>query len=254
MLLFSTGAVSAQILFSESFNVILDTTKHVKGSITPDFKFQTQKETLVEFENLADLTFRLGKNALTIANKIEYSKYGKEEYLSGGYIYIEYRFVKEKVFIPEFFGQIHWSEARGLEHKYAGGVYGRFRISYKPNFGIFAGIGPFYEYESWNYNGVVDSLIPTNPQTINQETLKLASYVSYKQKITERVNLDISIYYQSRFNRFDLPRLASSSKIGYQLTQHLELVLIYQNIYDYKPIVPIDPWFHRFIASVSVSF
>lgn len=41
---------SAQILHTESFSVILDTTQTIKGSIISDFKFQTQKKDLIEFE------------------------------------------------------------------------------------------------------------------------------------------------------------------------------------------------------------
>ena len=142
-----------------------------------------------------------------------------------------------------------------MEAKYAGGAYGRFRILYKPNVGVFAGVGPFYEYERWNNPANEDSLSSFIGKSKTRQGFKIASYISYKHKLTEKINIDFSIYYQFAFEQMiSSPRLASSSKIGYWFTEHLELVFIYQNIYDFEPVVPIDKWFHRFIVSVSVSF
>jgi hypothetical protein len=98
LLALSTPTIS-QILHSESFSVILDTSKVVKGRILPDFKFQNQKEDLFEFESTSDISFRLKKHAITIANKIELSKYGKNVLLSGGFLYLEHRKIYENKFV-----------------------------------------------------------------------------------------------------------------------------------------------------------
>lgn len=244
-----------QILHTESFEVIVDTTKMVKGSIIPDFKFQNLKKDLIEFENTADISFQFKKNALTIANKIELSKYGEEVLLSGGYLYLEYRKLLENKLVFEPYSQIHWSEARGLEFKYAGGINLRFRIYTSDKMGLFAGSGPFYEYENWNYDGVPDHLIPTNRENIISEVYKWGSYLSFKWETDLNMDVDISFYHQSRFNEmFSTPRLASSSSLTYNFTEHLGLILQYQNIYDYNPRVPIDKMYNHFLASVEVSF
>ncbi len=253
--LFIAPSVKCQILFAESFNIILDTTKSIQGSITPDLKFQTQKENLMEFENRADISFRVGTDAITLANKFELTKYGNETILSGGYIFGEYRIFEDKVFIPEFYSQMHWTEARGLNFKFAGGVMGRFRLFLRKHIGIFAGTGPFYEYERWNHDGVPDARMPDDVADVFNENIKLGSYLSYKHVLFRIINLDLSLYHQSRFDEiFSTPRLASSSKIGFQLNEHLELVFLYQNIYDYKPVVPIDKLFHKYTLTLSVSF
>jgi hypothetical protein len=247
---------SAQIIFTESFTVILDSSKKVQGSIIPDFKFQTQRRNLIEFQNLADISFRMGDNALTFANKIEVSRFGKEALLSGGYLYVEYRRILENTFVPEFYSQIHWADARGMRFKYAGGINARFRIAAKENMGFFAGIGPFYEYERWNYNGVSDSaLIPADPIPIEVSHIKLGLYVNLKYSPADRISTDFSVYYQSRFDGlFSTPRLASSSRVSYRFTKHLSLAGMYQNIYDFAPVVPIKQLFNRVTLSVSISF
>ena len=42
---------------------------------------------------------------------------------------------------------------------------------------------------------------------------------------------------------FITPRLASSTSVTYNLTEHIGLILRYQNIYDYEPVVPIEELF-----------
>ncbi len=244
-----------QILFSESFAVILDSTKSVKGSITPELKIQTQKKTLVEITNLADLSVRVNRNYFSVANKVEFTSFGSEVFLSGGYLYMKYKNQLDKHFLVEYYGQVHWAEARGMERKYAGGANARLLIVKNSKTGLFAGIGPFYEYEKWNYSAVTDENLPPSTVPIDTMNVKIASYVSYKHWVLERVFIDASVYHQSRFDQvFNKPRLASSTRIGYQISEHLQLVAMYQNIYDFGPIVPIDRWFHRVIGSISVSF
>ena len=253
--LISIISVKAQVLHTESFSVILDTTKIIKGSIVPDFKFQNLKKDLIEFENTADISFRINKSAITIANKIELSKYGEEVLLSGGFLYLEYRKIFENKIVIEPFSQLHWSEARGLEFKYAGGINLRYKIYFSEKVGFYIGTGPFYEYERWNYDGVADNLIPANPEDIVNEEVKLGTYLSFKWKTDINLDFDISLYHQSTFNEiFTTPRLASSSSVKYNFTEHLGLILQYQNIYDYKPIVPIDKLYNQFLATFEVAF
>jgi hypothetical protein len=251
------GGLQAQILHTESFTVILDSSSTIQGSIVPNLEFQTQKKDLLEFENLADLSFHLSdKHAFTIANKIELSKYGKQVLLSGGYLYLEYRGGVQRRLVFEPYAQILWSEARGMAIKYAGGVYGRWRIWVDEHIGIFAGSGPFYEFERWNYDGVPDDVdLPDNLPDVEREYFKWATYLSFKFEPFRSISLDASIYHQSRLKDFfHTPRLASSSSITWNLTQHLGLTFVYQQIYDYAPVVPIEKNFNKVVLGVEISF
>lgn len=253
-LLASFGA-KAQLLFPESFVLIMDTTQHIRGSLTPAFKLQTQKELLVELENTADLAFRYHGHSLTFANRFELSRFGEEVLLSGGYVYGKFRQEKERRFMLEYYGQVHWAEARGMERKYAAGVNARWGIFQQERLALYTGIGPFYEYERWNYKAVPDDRLPNDLLPEERELLKVGAYVGYKQWVLKDLLLDISVYYQQRPEVFfDAPRFGSSSRIGVQLNRYLQLALIYQNIHDAAPVVPIDPWFHKVIATVTVTF
>ena len=235
--------------------MILDTTKVFKGSIIPDFKFQNQKLNLIEFENNVNMSIRFKNNALTIANKIEWSRYGNEQILSGGFLYLEYRRIMEDKYVLEPFTQLHWTEPRGLDFKFAGGVNFRYRMVSTNKLGLFLGIGPFYEYERWNYDGVSDKLLPSDLTDIVNVYYKLGTYASLKWFTDHNFDLDVSIYHQSKFNEIvNSPRLASSSSITYNFTEHIGLILIYQNIYDFQPVVPIEKLYNKIIMTIEVSF
>lgn len=249
------GGLKAQILFPESFNLILDPGKRIKGSVTPSIKFITQRRNLISINNTADLTIRLKKNALTFANQIEFQKFGEEEIQSGGFIYGEYRNLSSRRLVPELYSQIHWADARGLERRYAGGIHARFVIQRTKALGVFFGTGPFFEFERWNYNAVEESLAPADLSPVERSKFKHSTYLSYKHKLGERFRLDFSLYHQSKYNEmFSFPRLASSFSVRYALTENLNIISLYQNIYDYAPIVPINKWFHRFVTTLQVSF
>lgn len=251
------NSTHSQILHSENFNVILDSSKTIKGTFIPSLRYRNVKQKFFEIENTADISFRIKENAMTIANKLEYSRFGDEDILSGGFVYMEHRnrTNKEKL-VVESYGLILWQEIRGLRIKYSLGVNARYRIIYKPTVGFFAGLGPSYEFERWTYSGIADpTLIPADPKPIEVEKIRANLYLSYKQKLSDQFTLDLSGYYQPSLGApFVNNRLASSSEVTYSFTRNIGLSLIYQNTYDPRPVVPIDKLFHDIIIGLNLSF
>lgn len=247
---------NAQVLHTENFNVILDSAKNVKGSLMPSFRYRNVKKEFIEIENTADITFRINKHAFTIANKLEYAIYGNENLMSGGFFYMEYRSIQDKKITIEPYAQIHWQGIRGLERKYAGGTNIRWRILIKPHIGIYAGLGALYEHERWNYSGVADSLlIPPNPEAIEVKQFRVASYLSLKKKFSKLFDLDLSVYYQPNIGENLVShRFASSSELTYNISQYFGLTILYQNIYDSNPVVPIDTLYHDVNLGITISF
>ncbi|MBU2018299.1 MAG: DUF481 domain-containing protein [Bacteroidetes bacterium] len=245
----------SQVLHTENFNVLLDTSKFLKGNFTPNFRFRNMKEDFLEITNTSDISVRIKNHAFTLANKVEYSVFGKEQILSGGFLYLEYVNLQRKNIGIEPFLQVNWREARGLERKYAGGINFRWQALVKENIGIFIGAGSFYEFERWNYSGVPDVLLPTITTPIEICRFRGNSYISYKQKIGDLFDLDISVYYQPTFSDpVANYRMASSSELTYNLTKYLGLRLLYQNIYDSRTIVPIDELFHDVTFGITLTF
>jgi len=245
----------AQVLHTENFNVVIDTTKILKGNFTPSFRYRNLKEDFLEIGNTADISIRIKKHAFTVANRVEYSILGKENILSGGFVYIEYVNLQSKKIALEPFFQMHWREIRGLERKYAGGMNIRWRALVKENTGLFFGIGTLYEFERWNYSGVPDDLLSNDQTPIEIEQFRGTSYISFKQKLGDLFDLDISGYYQPTFSSpFEKYRLASSFELTYNFTKFIGLRFLYQNIFDPKPLVPIDKLYHDVNFGITLSF
>lgn len=245
----------SQILFSESFVVLLDSSKQFKGSFTPEVKIQTQKELLVEISSLTDLVFRIKNNSLLVAQKFELTAFGGERALESGFLFLKWKANKERRWMPEFYSQVQWVNGLGLNFKSATGINIRHAFSRMPQKGLFGGIGFFYEHEKWNYNGVEDTLLPSDQSPIIVNNLKINLYINYKKWFADKFFLDIGGYYQARFDTlFETPRLAVSIEFSWQITRHLQLLTKYQPIYDFQPIVPIAKWFHQFSTTFSLSF
>ncbi len=247
---------NAQVLPTENFNVILDTTKFIKGSFIPSARYRNVKREFFEIENTADISLRLRKNGLTVANKLEYARFGDENIMSGGFVFVEYRRVMDtnKLLLEPYFLML-WQEIRSLDMKYAGGMNIRYRLFMNSEAGFFAGVGAFYEFERWNYQGVPDDIVaPIDFVAPEISSVRGSVYLSFKRRFGELFNLDLSTYYQPMFRNFDNYRFASSSEVTYYFNEYIGLALLYQNIYDPAPVVPIDKLFHDLSLGLTLSF
>lgn len=252
---FSIASASAQILYSESFSLVTDTTRRVAGQIQPDLDVRTQRRLLVQFENRVDVSVRLGKSAFTVANKLEVARFGSETLLSGGYAYAEYRRLTEGAYRSEFHAQVQWADARGLDARTAAGYYARLRLRSDSVWQAFAGLGPFVERERWSYRGIDEEDRPAGPTPDARTRLKYGAYLAAKVRPSERWAADVSVYLQSAFDAgLGDARLALSAQASYRFTRYLSAVALYQNLYDGAPVVPIAPWYHRADFGLSVSF
>jgi hypothetical protein len=245
----------AQVLHTENFNVVIDTSKVLKGNFTPSFRYRNLKDDFLEIGNTADISVRIKNHAFTVANRVEYSILADERILSGGFIYLEYENIQRKKIALEPFFQMHWREVRGLDRKYAGGTNFRWRALLKESSGLFFGIGALYEFERWNYSGVSDDLLPTDQTPVEIERFRGTSYINFKQKLGDLFDLDISGYYQPTFSSpLKNYRLASSFELTYNITKFIGLRFLYQNIYDSKPLVPIDKLYNDVNFGITLTF
>jgi hypothetical protein len=155
----------------------------------------------------------------------------------------------------EPFYQMHWQEIRGLDRKYAGGINLRWRVIANAQAGLFIGFGSLYEFERWNYSGVTEDLLPQTIVPIEVKRFRGNSYISFKKKLGDLFDLDVSAYYQPTYsNPFTNYRLAGSFELTYNITKYLGLRFLYQNIYDSAPLVPIDQLYHDVNLGITISF
>ena len=89
----------SQMLFSENLTMTIDSTKTLQGSLFPILEFKTEKENVFTFKNIANLNLLLNrKRVINLMNKFEFSTYGNNVIVSGGYIHAEYRYLLDHAF------------------------------------------------------------------------------------------------------------------------------------------------------------
>lgn len=251
----SMKSTQAQLLYPESYVVIFDSTKNFKGSIAPSIELITQKELYLEINNTADLIYKFKHNAIVLANNFELTRSGEETILSGGFVYAKYKKFFDNPLVMEHYMQYQWAEARGLQHKYAIGSNIRYKLYKNSRGGVFAGIGPFYEYENWSYIGVPDDRLPANQESVIQKQWKLNFYVSSKRFVTEKLKLETAYYFQNTFTHlFEGPRHGGSVGLSYSITEHIGFGVQYRMSYDFDPVVPVDKYWYNTFTQLEIIF
>ncbi|HNP17302.1 MAG TPA: hypothetical protein PKL31_02610 [Fulvivirga sp.] len=117
------------------------------------------------------------------------------------------------------------------------------------------GIGPFYEREEWNNDGVPDDRLPSDMRKIAKDLIKLNFYISAKQTISEKLKLEGAFYYQDAFeNLFEAYRIGASAGSSYQITEHVAFGVQYRMLYDDRPVVPVDKIWYNTYTELQVTF
>ena len=255
LLAFPPFSAPAQLVYSENFVVLLDSTRRFKGSFTPELRVQTQAALLVELTSLADLVFRWGEGTLTVAQLTEFTAVGGEAALDAGYFFLKWKNHQASDWMPEYTGEIQWADARGMPFKAAVGMNLRHAVFRDPRRGLFVGAGILYEIEHWNFSAVPPERLPADAAPVRRRSTKFNTYLSLKRWLGRRLFFDGSAYYQARLaTLLRTPRLAASVALAWQFTDYLQLGIQHQALYDFAPVVPVDPWFHRFTAAFTLSF
>lgn len=255
IILLTNISSNAQLLYPESYVIIFDTTRTYKGTIAPSVEIKTPKELYVEINNRANIAYRLKNHGIIVANNFELTKNGSQTILSGGYLYFKFKIFYDNPIVLEHYAQYQWADARGMSQKYAAGSNLRYKIYKNLNGGAFAGIGPFYEYEQWNYTAVPTDKLPEVLSIVETHLFKLNAYVSIRQTLTDKVKAEFAFYYQDPFeDLFKNPRIGGSLGISYSFTSTVAFAVQYRMLYDFKPVVPVDNLWYNAFTELQVTF
>ena len=249
-------AMHSQIIFTESIANTIDTTRAVQGTIAPELNFKTEKENVFNFKNNANINFLLNKKKyITIINQMEFSTYGKKLNVSSGHIHTEYRYLVRPAIELYPFAEAVWAPSRGLKIRAAGGLQSRYRIFRTSKVTLSTGIGLFYEYEKWNYNGVPNPDLQDIDKTEQQRSIKGQIFASFKFDFGEKWNIITSGYTHFRpDSNIKSPRIAYSIDVKHSVTKHFGIWLSYQNTILTKPIIPIRKHYTVLTGGVFISF
>lgn len=244
----------AQMIFTESLAMPIDTTRVIQGTIAPEFNFKTEREDFFLLKNNANITFLLKKkHALTFFNQVEMIRSGENISVNNGFLHGEYRYMIHRAIEIYPFAESVWTPSRGLELKLAAGLQSRFHLVHTEHFIWLMGLGFFGEYEQWNYNGV--PLPHTFEGNKYQRSIKSQLHTGFKFQLTEKWLFIASAYMHNRLDSNIVnPRWALALDLRHKVTEHFGVWFSYQYLYHTKPIVPIRKGYTVFTAGVFVSF
>lgn len=249
-----SSITKAQILHADGFGRPVDSTHHFKGALDAGMSINKQNSVIVSFDAKGDLSYWHLNNVLICTNAYALFSTGSKSLINGGFSHLRYRMHIHKKLQPEFFAQYQLDNIRGMKERLLTGSNLRYKIVENKNAAIFASLGAMYEFEKWDYSGIRPDATP-KPDTIRNHFIKLNSYVSYRQKFNENVNMNLIFYFQSRPDSyFIVPRVSAEAHFNFKVSKHIALVLHANLFYDAAPPVPIYKLYYTFINRFVVTF
>lgn len=245
-------STQAQMLFSENLTMEIDSTKTIQGSLQPVVDFKTEKENVLTLKNTANLNLLIKKSrVINLINKLEFSTYGKNITVSGGYVHAEYRYLLHHAFEVYPYVESQWAGSRGMTFKISSGVQSRYRLVNTEHCLMFAAAGLFYEFEKWQY--------PDPPAGISDyaysRSVKSHLSLSFKHSLGEHWELTTTAIHQAKPDSyFKSARFGGAVDLAYHITPKIGIRGTYRIIYDTSPIVPVRKDYNTVDAGIDISF
>lgn len=248
-LLFNTILCSAQVTNIDRASQDTSIPKVFSMQVSATIDMDEQKNNVFDEDANMELAWQTTKNTLIFGGVSEIASSGpNNSILNSGMLQFRDRILPHKLFHLEPFAQYQFDEVKGLKHRYLGGMNLRSVIKDKGTFRMFAATGMMYEYEDWDYNGVIytTDVKPNLPDIINKK-VKSTSYARFSQIISKSSDISLVIFYQAQPEFFfKQHRIAEFCQFNFALSDHFSLTLEFDSIYDTDPVVPIKKFYFSF--------
>lgn len=252
IMLFAAIPMKAQMLFSENLTLDIDSTKTIQGSLQPELDFKTEKENVLTFKNTANLNLLIKrKRVINLINKLEFSSYGNNITMSGGYVHAEYRYLLLRVFEVYPYAESQWAGSRGMNFKLSAGLQARYRLVNTDHLKLFANTALFYEFEKWEYP---DPSVVSNPHAYSRD-IKHHLSLTFRYSLDEHWEFTATAIHQTKpKDYFKKARFGSAVDLTYHITPKIGIRGTYRFIFDTHPIVPIRKSYTAVNAGLDIAF
>jgi hypothetical protein len=252
--LFFYCKVHAQILHADGFGRPVDSTHHFKGALDAGMSINKQSSVIVSFDAKGDVSYWHLNNVLISTNAYSLFRTGSKNLINGGFSHLRFRMHIHRKIQPEFYGQYQLDNIRGMKERLLAGSNLRYKIVENQKAAVFAALGAMYEFEKWDYSGIRPDATP-KPDTVRNHFIKLNSYISYRQKFNEQVNMNFIFYFQSRPDRyFIVPRVSAEAHFNFKVSKHISFAFHANLYYDAAPPVPIYNLYYTFVNRLVFTF
>lgn len=242
----------AQMLFTENQTMTIDSAKTLQGSILPVLDFKTEKENVLTFKNTANINLLIKKDrVINVINKFEFSTYGKNITMSGGYIHSEYRYLLDHAFEVYPYIESQWAESRGMKYKVSTGMQSRYRLINTDHCLMFVAAGLFFEFEKWEHP---ETSVFAGKYAYSR-SIKSHVSVSFKHKVGEHWELTTTAIHQGKPDSYRKEaRFGGSFDLKYNITPTVGIRGTYRLIYDTNPIVEVRKDYNTLDVGLELSF
>lgn len=250
----SIVTIKGQILNTDAILRSVDSTKRFYSIIDFGFNLNKQNTLLISLDSKADFSIRIKQNTIISSSSFALYKTGSVNLVNGGYSHLRFRMLENSKVQPELFFQYQLDGIRGMEERILSGLNCRIRFLEKSKISLFSGLGLMYEYENWNFSGIRPDALP-GTKNVQNSYLKLNSYISFRQKLSEYVVSNFVLYFQTRPDSyFVVPRISSDAQITFKLNKNISFSMRYNLFYDAAPPVPIYNWYYSVINKIVFNF
>lgn len=252
LILFVPYPMYSQMLFSENLTMSIDSTKSIQGTILPVLDFKTEKKDVFTFKNTANLNLLIKKkHVINLINKLEFSTYGNEVTVSGGYIHTEYRYLLRNAFEVYPYIESQWAESRRMKYKVSTGLQSRYRLINSAHCLMFATVAIFFEFEKWEQ----PSSTSFQETYAYSRSIKSHLSISFRHRLGDNWELTTTAIHQEKPDSyFKKARFGGAIDLKYKITPMIGIRGAYRIIYDTAPIVPVRKDYNVVDVGIDLSF
>ena len=221
---------------------------------TFSYNSDKQKNNVTEFNsNIEYDRIFTNQYALISSIKNDLTSNGGELIQNEGLIQLRYRDNDTRKLSPELFLQYQWNGAWGMENRLLQGINLRERWIEKKGFDLITATGIFREVETWNWNGVNESLIPVNAGVIEKDLFRFNTYLKSGVQIAKNVDFSAITFLQFPLNSdFAKPRWFWDCNLNFNMSQKLNFQIHYDHMFDSNRVVPISNYYYSISTGIQI--
>lgn len=264
MLFILSWAISAegQILNIERARVSRDTVNYWTGRGSIDFSMfnrnagRNNPNNYLSLTGKADVAYISQRHAYMLFNNLNYvlinytSREERNAVANNGFSHFRVNLLHRRKLSYELFTQYQYDDARGLNTRLLNGGGLRIALLRSEDVSLYLGSGLMWEHESWR-DPEVEGRVRLS------DMAKSSNYFSTTAKISESVNLNAIVYFQTGY---DHPvssfrhRVSGDMAITAKITKILSLRTGFNCTYENQPIVPVTKFIYSVTNGIEVSF
>jgi hypothetical protein len=227
--------------------------------ISGSFSKDKQKVDINDLSTYSEYVYKLkSNNAFTFIGQIDATVSGKQVLQNEGFFQVKHRDLDKRLNSFEYYLQYQWNGAWGMVSRKLVGVNFRRRILEKNGLDLYSGIGLFYQFEKWNFNGVTDTnLIPRGYDMVQESDIRTNFYIKGGLKLFKNCDFVTQTYFQSNMVDFlsnNQVRVYISSMLKYNINTNFQLGFNFDLTYNRNPPVPINSTYYGYLMNLGFKF